>query len=30
VDNIADADYQRSYGVPDAGRVYRGGIEARF
>jgi outer membrane cobalamin receptor len=30
VDNVADQDYQESYGVPGPGRVFYGGLEARY
>jgi vitamin B12 transporter len=30
VENIADEDYQRSYGVPDAGRTYIGGLRLKL
>jgi outer membrane cobalamin receptor len=30
VDNLADANYQESYGVPGPGRVFYGGLEGRF
>jgi outer membrane cobalamin receptor len=30
VDNVNDADYEPSYGVPEAGRVFYGGLEGRF
>jgi outer membrane cobalamin receptor len=30
VDNVTDEDYELSYGVPDAGRVFYGGLEGRF
>jgi vitamin B12 transporter len=30
VDNVADENYQQSYGVPQAGRVFLGGVDARF
>lgn len=29
-DNLADADYEQSYGVPQAGRVVYGGVEFAF
>jgi vitamin B12 transporter len=30
VDNVADASFQESYGVPGPGRVFFGGLEGRF
>jgi len=30
VENLADENYQRSYGVPDAGRTFFGGMRASF
>jgi outer membrane cobalamin receptor len=30
VDNVGDTNYQESYGVPGAGRVFYGGLEGRY
>ncbi|HSJ97211.1 MAG TPA: TonB-dependent receptor [Myxococcota bacterium] len=30
VDNVGDADFQESYGIPGPGRVFYGGLEGRF